>query len=89
MQYDYDNFTNPTSICCSNFSVEFEATNPNMTVAIIPETGNKSYTSTGWTEYRQFMIMIYDSNSSAAATTFYVDVTIEYDSFALTYYLYG
>ena len=89
MQYDYDNLTNPTSICCSNFSVEFEALDTSLTVAIIPETGNKSYTSTGWTEYRKFMIMIYNPNSSASPTTFYVDVTIEYDSFALTYYLYG
>ena len=89
MQYDYDNLINPTSICCSNFSVEFEALDPSLTVAIIPETGNKSYTSTGWTEYRKYMIMIYDPNSSAEPTTFYVDVTIGYDSFALTYYLYG
>ena len=89
MQYDYDNLINPTSICCSNFSVEFEALDPSLTVAIIPETGNKSYTPTGWTEYRKYMIMIYDPNSSAGPTTFYVDVTIGYDSFALTYYLYG
>lgn len=47
-----------------------------------------TYTPTGYTQYRSFTIMVLNSDGSQYASHF-VDVTIEYDSFELTYYLYG
>ena len=87
MQYDYDNIFNPTNICCSNFYIEFVPDDSSKLVSIIPEKVEKTHTPMGYSEYRKYMIVLYGNGS--ASTMFYVDVTIEYDSFALTYYLYG
>lgn len=88
MQCDYDSMINPTSICCSNFSVEFQPNTPTKFASIILENENKSYTLTGYTEYRKYLILVFDTNAENHVEIF-VDVTIEYDGVSLTYDLYG
>jgi len=88
MQYHYDSMMNPTSICCTDFSVEFQPNDSTKSVAIVLESVNKTNTYTGYTEYRKYLILIFDANNESYAE-FFVDVTIEYDSISLSYYLYG